>query len=545
MDRIDLTRRAADAAYLAADRERAIALARDAAARLDAGRDPVRSALVQERLGRYLWVVGREDEAAAAYRAAVATLPADPPSAERARVVAAEGQLLMLRGGTRDAIARCEEALAVARAVGARAEEGQALNTLGACRSGLGEHAAAEASLREALAIALELRRSDDIGRAYMNLSDCVDQAGRIDEAARLALDGVEAGRVDRRLGTAYRAMLLGEAAHRTFRAGRWDDAEQLADHALRLRPGGLVEGVAHATVAQIAAARGDPAAARDGFARARATAGDRRVRDVDRAGRRGRRRARAGSRTTHRGAGPHPRALARSEGQEYPFFTARLHWVGLRAEAELAEAARAESDEPAERVAQAGAADLAERIAGQVAATPSGTPAPELVLYAALCAAELTRVAHAPDPAAWDAPIARADALAIPAAGAYARWRRAEAALALGQRHAAAEPLRAAAAAAARLGARPLLEEIRALARRGRVELADTADTAADSLDLTARERDVLRLVAAGRTNREIGAELFMSPKTASVHVSRILRKLNVRGRVEAAAIAHRRGLE
>ena len=54
-----------------------------------------------------------------------------------------------------------------------------------------------------------------------------------------------------------------------------------------------------------------------------------------------------------------------------------------------------------------------------------------------------------------------------------------------------------------------------------------------------------MLRLIAAGRTNREIGAELFISPKTASVHVSRILRKLDVRGRVEAAAFAHRRGLE
>ncbi len=101
MDRIDLTRRAADAANLAADRERAIALARDAAARLDAARDPVRAGLVQERLGRYLWLVGRDDEAAAACREAVATLPADPPSAERARVVAAEGQLLMLRGRAR------------------------------------------------------------------------------------------------------------------------------------------------------------------------------------------------------------------------------------------------------------------------------------------------------------------------------------------------------------------------------------------------------------------------------------------------------------
>ena len=166
--------------------------------------------------------------------------------------------------------------------------------------------------------------------------------------------------------------------------------------------------------------------------------------------------------------------------------------------------------------------------------------------MYAALCSAELTRVDGAPDPAAWDAAIARADALAIPAAGAYARWRRAEASLALGQRHAAAEPLRTAAATATRLGARPLLEEIQALARRGRVELGDAAEaTAEDGLDLTEREREVLRLVAVGRTNREIGAELYMSPKTASVHVSRILRKLNVRGRVEAAAVAHRRGLE
>ena len=415
MDRIDLTRRAADAAHLAADRERAIALARDAAARLDAERDPVRFGLVQERLGRYLWAVGRDDEAALAYREAVATLPADPPSAERARVVAAEGQLLMLRGRAREAIARCEEALAVARAVGARAEEGQALNTLGTCRAGLGEHEAGEACLREALAIALELQQLDDVGRAYVNLSDCVDQAGRIDEAARLALDGFEAGQ-SLGLGTGYRAMLLGEAAQRTFRAGRWDDAERLADRALRMRAGGLVEGVAHATVAQIAAARGDPAAARG---RLRACARDRSRPTRPRCG--PRRSTRAPPSSSSRPDEPAAardvvtRALARSEGQEFPFFTARLHWVGLRAEAELAEAARAESDEPAERDARARAADLAERIAGQVAATPPGTPAPELLLYAALCAAELTRVDARARPGRVGRAITRADALAHP----------------------------------------------------------------------------------------------------------------------------------
>ena len=155
MDRIDLTRRAADAAHLVADRERAIALARDAVARLDAARDPVRAGLVQERLGSLPLGRGPGRRGSGSLREAVATLPADPPSAERARVVAAEGQLLMLRGRVHQAIPRCEEALAVARAVGARAEEGQALNTLGACLSGRGEHDAAEACLREALAIAL------------------------------------------------------------------------------------------------------------------------------------------------------------------------------------------------------------------------------------------------------------------------------------------------------------------------------------------------------------------------------------------------------
>ncbi|MFF1745790.1 response regulator transcription factor, partial [Streptomyces mirabilis] len=62
-----------------------------------------------------------------------------------------------------------------------------------------------------------------------------------------------------------------------------------------------------------------------------------------------------------------------------------------------------------------------------------------------------------------------------------------------------------------------------------------------AEALGLTSRERDVLRLVAAGRSNRQIAEELFISPKTASVHVSNILAKLDVSGRGEAAALAHR----
>ncbi|MFL6102506.1 MAG: LuxR C-terminal-related transcriptional regulator, partial [Actinomycetes bacterium] len=61
------------------------------------------------------------------------------------------------------------------------------------------------------------------------------------------------------------------------------------------------------------------------------------------------------------------------------------------------------------------------------------------------------------------------------------------------------------------------------------------------DALGLTAREREVLALVALGRTNAQIAETLFISPKTATVHVSNILTKLGVRNRVEAATIAHR----
>jgi DNA-binding NarL/FixJ family response regulator len=60
----------------------------------------------------------------------------------------------------------------------------------------------------------------------------------------------------------------------------------------------------------------------------------------------------------------------------------------------------------------------------------------------------------------------------------------------------------------------------------------------------LTSRERDVLGVLVRGRTNQQIAAELFISPKTASVHVSRILAKLGVANRTEAAALAMRHGL-
>jgi DNA-binding NarL/FixJ family response regulator len=134
---------------------------------------------------------------------------------------------------------------------------------------------------------------------------------------------------------------------------------------------------------------------------------------------------------------------------------------------------------------------------------------------------------------------------------------RSAEAALGAGDREGGATPLRRAAELAQRLGARPLSDDIVQLARRARIALGQPGEAAEaqavpgragqarvtepERLGLTTRELEVLRLVAAGRSNREIASELFIAVKTASVHVSNILGKLGVTSRGEAAATAHR----
>ena len=166
---------------------------------------------------------------------------------------------------------------------------------------------------------------------------------------------------------------------------------------------------------------------------------------------------------------------------------------------------------------------------------------------------AELARARRAggpvPDDGTAAAPLER---LGRPYRVAYASFRQAEALMVGdGDRDAAADALRRAADITARLGARPLDAEVKALAQRARLRLdpdatppATTPPTPTEHLGLTPREPEVLALVAAGRSNRQIAEALFISPKTASVHVSNILAKLGVATRVEAAAVAHRLGL-
>ena len=135
-----------------------------------------------------------------------------------------------------------------------------------------------------------------------------------------------------------------------------------------------------------------------------------------------------------------------------------------------------------------------------------------------------------------------------------YAGWRLAEALVGAGDRAGAAEVASTTLVEARALGSRWLAAELESLAARARLRLPEDIEGAAtaasqpepadEPFGLTPRERQVLALVARGATNREIGLELHMAEKTASVHVSRILAKLDVRSRTEAAAVALRQGL-
>jgi DNA-binding CsgD family transcriptional regulator len=164
-----------------------------------------------------------------------------------------------------------------------------------------------------------------------------------------------------------------------------------------------------------------------------------------------------------------------------------------------------------------------------------------------ALAEAELLRAGGTPAAAGWHRAAAEWAALDSPLLCGYARLREGEARL-TGRdgRRRAGPPLAEAYAIARRLNAVPLRQEVERLAARARVELADgpAGPPVPAAPGLTPRERQVLALLAEGSTNRQIARALFITEKTVSVHVSRVLAKLTVTNRSAAAAVAHRRGL-
>jgi DNA-binding CsgD family transcriptional regulator len=245
-------------------------------------------------------------------------------------------------------------------------------------------------------------------------------------------------------------------------------------------------------------------------------------------------------------------RGLARLDDA---LWCAPLVALGLRALAEIADTARAAHDEAAVGAATRRASSLVGRL--DAMAPRARTPGARAWIDSARV--EHLRVEGRAAPPDWDAIATTWDAVPDLLEGAYARYRAAEAALReTGVRADVGAALRAAYHATHAMGARPLEAAIAGLARRARISVdepvtgdgheavAVAAQPVAAALPggLSPREVEVLRLVAAGRSNGEIAERLFITRKTAGVHVTHILDKLGVSNRVEAAMAAARLGL-
>ena len=531
-DHVAVLEEAVRAAELAGEDDRGITLAQAALREVDPAAEPVRAALLLRLRGYLKYHLGRPDFAGD-LEEAVRLVPAEPPSPARARVLEALAHytLKVQRGWDspefRDA---AKEAVTAARQAGDAATEAAALITL-ACAEPAGENLERiRATLAEARVIAARVRAFPSLLRAAITESDVLEDVGQHEQAAEVARAGLAAAR-EYGLARTYGAVLANNVAEPLVSLGRWDEADEVIERSLRLFPPRMNRACIWRLAGDVALARGDLPAA-SGFVAS--------IRSVT-----------EGSRydpqyhlplvrleTALRLAQGRPAdalaavadALDRWDVEENPRYT----WPVLVAGAQACAVAAREGALASEAAA----------LLGRLRAVAAGLPA----AGAAQQAGRLTLAAEA-DGADWDEAARAWEAVGQPYPLAGALLRAAEAALSAGDRDGATSRLRRAAALAQSLGARPLSDDITLLARRARIPLGPDDDGRAsasepDRLGLTAREFEVLRLVAAGHSNREIAAELFISAKTASVHVSNILGKLGVTSRGEAAAAAHRRRL-
>jgi DNA-binding CsgD family transcriptional regulator len=524
-DRAGVIELAADAARWAGEPERGLTLVEAALSELSEKREADRVAsllLLRAALRQQVLLPGHVEDLRAALRLA------GGPTALRAQILGQLARALMLQNRDEEAARPAQEMRALARRLGDQECQTEALITIAQLGNRRGEDTIT--ALQDARETARRIGSARLELRAYVEITHALEGRGEHERAIQASREGLTRAR---QLGLAryVAAPIAQNLAESLTSTGRWDEALEVIEEALGLDPAPFGRAFLLVLRGQIAVARGEHETA---------------ARTVQQ----------LSSQPT--GAGAEPQialpvarlttefrlsqgslaaalAEARTIPEQHLDAEPRYLWpllaTGMRACADAgAVGLPREAGDPAElrRALELGAAGV----------TPGGRVEHA---HAAVFAAEAGRAGGNPDRAAWDAAATAWESLGQPYPLAYVRLRAASAAAATGDRDAAAPRLQQAAELAGRLGARPLLQQISQLARRARVEITSSSRPAAAPFGLTGRELEVLRLVAAGRGNREIAAELFISPKTASVHVSNILGKLRVVSRGEAAATAHR----
>jgi DNA-binding CsgD family transcriptional regulator len=546
LDRVRLLETAAEAAAQSGESRRAIDLAVAALEEVDAAAEPSRAGVINHRLATYYSEAGDWEAGARALERAIGLIPIDPPSPERARVVADLAHSYMLRNRFGESLALAEAALAISRSVGAEIAEARALNAMGldfACRS---DPERGIPILRDAYRLAQRLDDPQTLFLCGVGLGWALDETARHAEALSVAVESRDRITV-LGAGARYGALFASKMSRALWELGRWDEASRVIEEAIEGGPSRYALRWLLSNRLRLEIWRGDLDLAERDFA-AYEGLGERVIGpDPDLMNARRAEYALAQGRTldarrivaTTLGRLPEPDVD--NDGRA-------LALLGLEIEAEEAERARA--DGAAERLAAATAvaADLCARVTATAERIRAGIAQPADVVEAdaLLAAALFAEIDGAGAAHAWEQAVEARRTLGRPhelalglthlAAAHLADRRRGDAATALAEAH----PI------AIDLGAAPLGARIEALARRAGIGLegVETADDTADRLRLTAREREVLGLLAEGRSNRQIGEALYMAESTAGVHVSNILGKLQVGRRSEAAAVAHRLGL-
>ncbi len=563
MSRGELGLKSATAASAAGDVPRAVHLLRRIRERLAEPRadgpageaGPELRSRVGERLAYFLLQIEDSGAPAEALRVAadtVSQLPAEPPTPYLARAMSTYAMAFMITGDN----ASAREWAQRARAAGQRVAPwvaADALVTLGQLSSREGETEEANAMFTAAFEQAAGTQMLQVELRATYFLALEQQTRGELAEAMRIAQLGVRRAD-DEGLGLAPFGLDLRHLHFQArFLSGDWKVARQLAD-GFPVRVTSLPEAILSAMALFVDVARDDPAAEErrtwlepffaDSFVSylARGLLAEQALwhGDTDQA-------------LSHAEAAIRAEALI--EAEALPAYTPsvlRPAAVALAARADRAVAARLTGDGEAEAAELAAAGKLRDiaRVGAQFPQRPKAVLGTEGRGWLARAEAEYLRASGHNAPEAWEAVLAAFGPQYVYET-ARGQWRLAEALIGADRPEEAAAVWHAAAATATRLGAAPLSAALEALALRAHLATGPAPgrppglrDRAYLTAALTDRELEVLRLLARGKSNPAIGAELFISPKTASVHVSNILAKLAVSNRTEAAVIAQREGI-